>query len=260
MPIVQLHHAGAVAKQAPDSKIGPVADPENGVRAATAQDVDRVVELYVQAALRAEAAGFAGVEIHGANGYFFTQFLAPGINSRRDAFGGSLARRAKPLRRATQAVRAAVSDDFIVGVRISPVDAWTQRGLLLDDGLQVGQWLAEDGADFIHLSLSDALGAPRHEETDRIVVTAFREALPKDVAIVAAGGVWTPADAQAVLDAGADVVALGKAAIGNPDWPQLAADSDWQPSRPPWSREHLAEASVSPRFLEYLAGFRNLVG
>ncbi len=249
LPFVQLHHAGAVAGQAPQ-RLSTVDAP--GVRGADDADLRRVVDDFVQAALRAQEAGFVGVELHGANGYLFTQFLAPADNPRTDAYGGSLDNRARLLRETMRAVRAAVSPGFAVGVRLSPVDLYARRGLLLDDSLQVGRWLADDGADFVHLSLSDALGTPPRAPDDRVITTAFREALPPSVALCVVGDIWTRDRALAVRRAGADVVVLGRASIAHPDWPRASARPDFTPMRPPWTRDYLRSQDVGPALLHYL--------
>ncbi len=252
LPIVQLHHGGAKADLAP-TKLS-TADGD-GVRGATEEDIERVVDAFADAARRAEAAGFAGVEVHGANGYLFTQFLAPEDNPRTDAYGGDLAGRALFLRQALRAVRAAVSPGFAVGVRLSPVDSWSRRGLVLADGVQVAAWMAVDGADFVHLSLGDAAGPPPHEESSEPVVTAVRAAVPASVPMLAAGGIWTRADAQRALDAGADVVVLGHAAIAHPDWPLVSGEPGFEPIRPPWTPEHLRSVDVGPGMLDYISHF-----
>ncbi len=256
--IVQLHHGGAKAELA-DVKLSTADDPAAGIRGATAADLERVVDDYVAAARRAEAAGFAGVEIHGANGYLFTQFLAPADNQRSDAYGGDLAGRARLLRETLHAVRSSTASSFIVGVRISPVDAWAKRGLVLADAVELVPWLAEDGVDFVHLSLSDASGSPPHEDTEASVVAAVRSALTDDVALTAAGGMWTRADAEGVRVLGADVVVIGRAAIAHPDWPTEVQSDGFEPSRPPWSPTMLRDASVGPDLLRYLEKFPGMV-
>lgn len=255
--VVQLHHAGSKATVAEDpiSTGGP-----KGARAATEADLEQTIADYVSAALRAEEAGFSGVEIHGANGYLFTQFLAPAVNPRTDRWGGSLENRARLLRSVAQAIRAAVRPDFAVGARISPVDVVSRRGLVLADSVQVGQWLADDGLDFVHLSTGDAVGTPEHEPDAPPITQAFREALPADVAVFASGQVWTRAEARAARELGGDVVVLGKAAIGNPSWPQRVADDpEHEPVRPPWSRDTLREQDVGEAFIDYLGRFGGLV-
>jgi 2,4-dienoyl-CoA reductase-like NADH-dependent reductase (Old Yellow Enzyme family) len=257
--VVQLHHAGAKADRCPGRPLSAVEGGPSNARSATIGDLERVVGDFVSAALRAERAGFAGVEIHGANGYLFTQFLTPADNTRDDAYGGDLAGRARLLREATRAVRSAVRPGFAVGVRLSPVDLWDRRGLVLDDGVTVGRWLADDGADFIHLSLRDAAGPPPHETGRGPVARAVRDALPADVPVLAAGGIWTRDDARRAVDAGVDVVGLGRAGIAHPDWPTASVAPDFQPVRPPWDPDDLAGVAVGPGLMRYLRRIPGLV-
>lgn len=254
--MVQLHHAGAKATLAPQ-KLSTVDDGD--VRGAKNADLERVRRDYVNAALRAQRAGFDGVEIHGANGYIFTQFLAPADNPRTDEYGGGLDGRARLLRETMRDVRVAVGPDFLVGVRISPVDTWDRRGLLLDDSVQVAQWLVEDGADVIHLSLRDASGPPPFEENDTPVVTAFREALPVDIPVMAAGGIRDANDLEAALSTGVDIPTIGRAAIGDPDWARNIVEPGWSPTPTPLTRAHLTSVDVSPVFVKYLLKFPGLI-
>lgn len=250
--VVQLHHGGAKVALSPGRPLSAVAGGPGNSRGASTDDIHRVTTDFVAAARRAEKAGFAGVEIHGANGYLFTQFLTPADNTRNDAYGGDLAGRARFLQETLRAVRAAVSPGFAVGVRLSPVDLFDRRGLVLDDSVRVAGWLVEDGADFIHLSLKDAAGPPPHEAKRGPVARSFREALPDDIPVFAAGGIWTRADAGRAVGAGVDVVVLGHAAIAHPDWPVRSAEPGWQPVRPPWSPEYLRAVAVGPGLLAYL--------
>ena len=256
--VVQLHHGGVKADLAPE-RLSTVENKDNNTRGATQEDIARVVQDFVAAAQRAERAGFAGVEIHGANGYLFTQFLAPADNPRNDDYGGDLAGRARLLRETMRAVRAAVSAPFAVGVRLSPVDLWSTRGLVLDDGVQVARWLAEDGADFIHLSLMDAAGPPPNESSKGPVARAVRDAVPDEVPIFAAGGIWTREDASRVLEAGVDVPVLGRAAIAHPDWPIASDQPSWEPTRPPWSEAYLRSVDVGPDLVRYLGMLSGMV-
>jgi 2,4-dienoyl-CoA reductase-like NADH-dependent reductase (Old Yellow Enzyme family) len=258
---VQLHHAGRLASLAPGPKLTTADAPEAGARGATADDLARVVDTFVAAALRAERAGFSGVELHGANGYLFTQFLAPADNPRDDAWGGDLAGRARLLRDTLRAVRAAVRPGFSVGVRISPVDTFARRGLLLADAVELVQGLAADGADFVHLSLRDACGPAPHEPPGPPVAQVIRAALPPEVALLAAGGLQTRADAERVMALGADVPVFGRAAIGNADLPRMLTGGPeaGAPLPPPWTREHLLAQDVSARFVAYLERFDRLV-
>ena len=227
-------------------------------RPATELDLARVIEQFAAAAARCQAAGFDGVELHGAHGYLLSQFLSATMNSRGDRWGGGPAGRARLIREVARAVRARCGRQFTVGVRLSLEDWGSARGLDLDDSLQVARWLAEDGVDFVHASLWNAAAMTR-KRPEQHAVPLLRAALPRDVAVIACGGVWTAADAVALRERGADVVALGRAAICNPEWPIAARTPGWEPRRPPLTRAELAERSISPVFIGYLARWKNFV-
>lgn len=227
-------------------------------RAATAEEVDGFVADFTRAAVRAEQAGFHGVELHGAHGYLLGQFLSATMNRRDDAWGGDLAGRARLLRECLRSIRAAVRPDFVVGVRISPEDYGQAKGLDLDENLTLARWLCDDGADFLHLSLWDIRRNTR-KYPDRHALPMFREVVPAEVPLVVAGHVWTRADAGWALAHGADLVALGRSGILNPDWPREVVDPAWEPARPPMSPEDFVRRDVSPRFVEYLKKWKNFV-
>ncbi|HVY45574.1 MAG TPA: NADH:flavin oxidoreductase [Minicystis sp.] len=249
--VVQIFHGGLRASAALAGGEVWSASDGDGVRAATEADVARTIDAFRAAAVRSEQAGFAGVELHGAHGYLFTQFLSTVENRRTDAWGGPLEGRARFLREALRAVRGAVSPGFLVGVRLSPEDRGNARGLDLDESLTVASWLADDGADFLHLSLWEATENTKKRPAEH-PVPLFRAALPRDVALVVAGNVWTPAEAQAVIDRGADAVALARAAIANPDWAARAGEPGWAPRRPPFSIAELEARGLTPRFIDYV--------
>jgi 2,4-dienoyl-CoA reductase-like NADH-dependent reductase (Old Yellow Enzyme family) len=216
-------------------------------RAATDGDLARVIDQFAAAAERCARAGFDGIELHGAHGYLLGQFLSRTMNPR------SFEERARLIREVTRAVRARVSKQFCVGVRLSLEDRGSAKGLDLDESLQVAAWLADDGADFIHASLWDATAMTAKRPTEH-PIPLVRAALPAEVAVVAAGAIWTHADAEAVLARGADVVSIGRAAILNPDWPR----SDGL-KRPPATRAELLERAVSPVFAGYLTRWKGFV-
>lgn len=222
-------------------------------RPATPEDLARVIGQFADAAARAEAAGFDGVELHGAHGYLLSQFLSRTMNPRDDGWGGDLPGRARLVREVLRACRRRCSPRFAIGVRLSLEDFGNARGMDLDDNLQVARWLADDGADFIHASLWD-VSRSSAKYPDRHPVTMLREALPREVAVLAAGKIWTHADAEAVLAKGADAIALGRAGILNPDWPRAT-----EIKQPPITLAELRERAVSPRFAEYLRRWKNLV-
>ncbi len=99
--------------------IAPFDNPETGAIKMTVDDVQQLVEDYVTAAVRAQRAGFDGVEVHGAHGFLLAQFLDQ-RNQRHDAFGGTLDHRMQALVEVLEGIRAATGDGFQVGVRLSP--------------------------------------------------------------------------------------------------------------------------------------------
>lgn len=255
---VQIFHGGVRADRAVTGIEPWSASDGDGARAATDEDIHRVIGQFADAASRARAAGFDGVEIHGAHGYLFTQFLSSTQNRRTDAWGGSLENRARLVREAMRAVRARAGASFTVGVRLSPEDFGNARGLDLDESIQTARWLAEDGADFIHLSLWHALNHTA-KRPDRNAIPLFRAVLPDDVRVLAAGAIWTPVEAEQVMTLGADAVVLGRSAIANADWPRRAIDPRWEPRRPPVTVEWLHESGLSRGFAEYMRRFKGFV-
>ncbi|HEY4179781.1 MAG TPA: NADH:flavin oxidoreductase [Kofleriaceae bacterium] len=228
-------------------------------RAATLEDVQRVITQFVAAAVRCEKAGFDGVELHGAHGYLICQFLSRTMNPAGGVpgYSGDLAGRARLAREITHAVRAAVSPRFAVGIRLSFEDFGNAKGMDLDDNLQVASWLAEDGVDFIHASLWD-VSRNSAKYPDKHVLPLVRAELPKDVALFAAGKIWTRADAEGALAKGADVLSLGRSGIVNPEWPkQIAAGEPVQQT--PVTEQWLLDRAVSPQFVKYLHAFRNMI-
>jgi len=259
--IVQIFHGGMRAN--PELTLARTwsaseGEDEKGPRAATEDDLRLVIERFADAAARSHTAGMDGVEIHGAHGYLLTQFLSRVDNRRNDAWGGSLENRARLIREVTRAVRSRVPSSFVVGVRLSPEDFGNAKGLDLDENVQVARWLCDDGVDFVHLSLWNAQrNTAKHPE--RHALGIFREALPNDVPILVAGGVWTRAEAEKLLELGADGIAIGRAAIVNPDWPKRIADPKWEPKRPPVTADELRERGLSHRFVDYMRRWKDFV-
>jgi len=219
--VVQIFHGGARADRVVSGTDPWSASEGEGVRSATEEDLARVVRQFADAAGRAKAAGFDGVEIHGAHGYLLTQFLSASENRRTDSWGGSLEGRARLIREVARAVRDRTGRSFTVGVRLSPEDFGNAKGLDLDESVQTARWLAEDGVDFVHLSLWHALENTKKRPEEH-ALPIFRAALPFDVKLLVAGTIWTTGEAEDMLARGADGVALARAAIVNRDWPVRA--------------------------------------
>lgn len=260
--IGQAYHGGARAYRAQGRatpwSCSPSVPGEPEVREASAALIERTIQSFADAARRLESAGADGVELHGAHGYLLSQFLSSVLNQRTDAWGGELENRARLVRRTMRATRAAVSDEFIVGVRLSPESSATLPGIDLDETVRVASWLCEDGADFIHISLWDA-AKNSDKRPDEHPARIFRDALPDDVPLVTAGDIWTAKDAHAQLDHGADAVALGRPAIANPDWPRRVVERGGDPARPPLTGEELGARGLGPAFVRYMRRWEGFV-
>ena len=224
----------------------------------TVAEIKAAIDHFRAAAVRAERAGFSGVELHGAHGYLLAQFLSSTQNQRTDAWGGSFENRSRLLRETLRAVRAATNKSFIVGVRISPEDFGQSKGLDLDESLKLATWLCEDGADFIHASLWKASRNTTKRPTEH-PIPLFRAAIPREVPLIVAGAIWTRAEGEALLAMGADAIALGRSAIANPEWPRRIADAAWEPKLAPLTVAELIERGASPAFASYLRAFKGLV-
>jgi 2,4-dienoyl-CoA reductase-like NADH-dependent reductase (Old Yellow Enzyme family) len=257
----QLFHGGLRASEAvsglPTWSASAYVEPGAPTpRAATEDDIERVIEQFANAARRCAAAGFDAVELHGAHGYLLSQFQSTVYNQRTDAWGGSLANRARLIRETTRAVRAAAPGLALI-VRLSPEDFGQAKGIDLDETLALARWLADDGMDVLHLSLWRS-AVTTVKRPDQHATPLFREAVGDGVKIVVAGGVWSRADAEAQLARGADAVALGRAAIANHDWPRRA-ESGAPIATPPVSAAHLASEGLSPGFVDYMRRWKGFV-
>ncbi len=173
--IVQLVYAGReriLPGLRYDAALGATGDPEpiNGFRcsAATAEEIADIAGWFAQASRRVREAGLDGIELAGANGMLFTQFLSPAINRRRDDYGGSLEKRARFALEVVRAIRAEVGRDFCLGFKISVEEAprellpWLQKGNRTDDVVQVCTWLEEAGVDYVHVSAGTGFPHPRN--------------------------------------------------------------------------------------------------
>lgn len=195
-------------------------------RALETDEIPQVVAQYRRGAEQAKAAGFDGVEIHGANGYLIDQFLRSAANRRTDRYGGSAANRARLLREVTEAV-AGVWGAEHVGVRLSPVGAMNGMG---DDhpAETFGHALRVLGGfdlAYVHLVDGEMPGGER--------ASAFARAR-YDGALMAAGGYDRTSGEEAVQEGQLDLVAYARLFLANPDLPRRFAEdaplNEWDAS------------------------------
>lgn len=231
----QLMHAGAQSQGNTfvDTTIGPSAIAPKGEQLSfyrgsgpyrvpseiSKAQISEVRGSFVRAALRAQAAGFDGIEIHGANGYLIDQFLTGYLNVRSDHYGGSSENRVRLASEICRDIVEAVGPGMTVGIRISQAkvsDSAHRWPGGAEDARTIFRTLGETGIDYIHTTEYRA-EAPAFEDTPESLAALAKQY--SGVAIIANGSLDHPEAAAAMIRNGsADVIALGKAALVNRDW------------------------------------------
>ncbi|MFB9908843.1 alkene reductase [Allokutzneria oryzae] len=216
-------------------------------REMTAAEIDSTVNDFAAAARKAIDAGFDGVEVHSANGYLLHQFLARATNRRTDAYGGSVEGRIRFTVDVVRAVADAVGPDR-VGLRVSP--GVTVNGIEEGDTDRIYPELvgalADSGLAYLHVVFA---------EPDQPLFRVIREAWPSTL-IANPKLPWPgpmPADGgrregERLLEAGADLISLGRAFLANPDLVErLSVGAPLNPLRD----KHLMYTGGEEGYLDY---------
>jgi N-ethylmaleimide reductase len=231
---VQLWHPGRATHQDINNGVQPISSTPRAIRdasthtptgkhaypvprALTTAEVPGVVEMFRQASLHAKAAGFDGVQMHGAHGYLLDQFLRDGANDRTDAYGGSLQNRARLL---FDVIDAAIGvwGAGKVGLRISPLVGFND--MVDSNPRELVAYVAEQAQarKLGHFELRhDQWDRPEEMELQKIARRAFRGALLLN------GGFDGASGEAAVAEGRADAIVYGKWYLSNPDLPERIA-------------------------------------
>ncbi|MFB6121016.1 MAG: NADH:flavin oxidoreductase [Halobacteriaceae archaeon] len=242
----QLMHSGAqnqgIPQDADQETIAPSAVQPDGEKneayggdgtypepkEATKEDLETAREGFVDAATNAHDAGFDGVELHAANGYFLNEFLSKKMNQRDDEYGGEPDARVRYPAEVVAAVAEAVPEEFVVGVRVSQ-SMVTDYGYEWPEGEDAAAVFFEElsaaGANYVHTTERYAT-EPTFGDDGPSLAEAALEYVTDDTVVIANGGLGTPEAARQVLEDGADLLTLGTSALENPDWPTRVADGD----------------------------------
>ncbi|HKU47594.1 MAG TPA: NADH:flavin oxidoreductase/NADH oxidase [Burkholderiales bacterium] len=255
LPALQLAHAGRKASMArPWYGNGPLTpdDAARGDKAWTIvapadQPIDEgwlkphplskaelgeVRDAFVAATRRADKAGFEVLEVHGAHGYLLHTFLSPISNVRQDAYGGSRENRMRFPLEVVRAVREAWPKGKPLFVRLSSIDD-VEGGWSLDDTVALAKELKKAGVDVIDCS-SGGISGSATAATKTLVPRVpgfqlpFSERIRNDAGVktMAVGLILTPQQAEDALAAGrADLIAIGREALYDPNWPVHAAQA-----------------------------------
>lgn len=186
--------------------------------------IEAVKQAFVQAAQRADRAGFDGIELHAAHGYLLHQFLSPLSNDRTDSYGGSLENRMRLTLEVFASIRAAFPSHKPIGVRISATD-FAAGGWDIEESIALSKKLQAHGCAYIHVSGGGLSPAQSISPCPGYQVSYAAKVKEHVTIPVIAVGLITEADqAETILASGqADMVALGRAMLYNPRWPWHAA-------------------------------------
>ena len=238
--VVQLMHAGAQGQHKDTATVAPSAVRPYGEtnpiyhgdgekyrvpEALTEAGIIEAIDGFVASAKRAQQAGFDGVEIHGANGYLLDEFITDYTNRRDDEYGGDIGNRVRMIRRVVQSVRDAVGRDFTVGVRVSQtkINDTEHRWNGPEDAAVIFRALAEAGAGYIHVTGAGAVDPAFADDGPSLAELAAEYG--GATAIIANGTLHDADKAEAQLaTGGASLIAVGRGALANADWPQRMAN------------------------------------
>ncbi|MCQ2444740.1 MAG: FAD-dependent oxidoreductase, partial [Mailhella sp.] len=233
---IQIMHGGRAANSDRAGHIGLVSyvpghTPYQNSAVFTSEEIARLVRSFADAAVRAREAGFDAVELHGAHGYLLAQFMSPLLNRRTDEYGGSLENRMRFPLVVLRAVKRAVGSDLALIYRMSAAEG-LDGGITVGDSCVLAAALSDNGIDAIHVSVGT-------RETKHIVAPppcvpcgwnasiarAIKNAVNARIPVIVAGRVINENCACDILERGdADMVAMGRALIAEPDLPNLVRD------------------------------------
>ena len=228
MPILQLSHAGRMAKKAING-IQPVAPsaiaaPGGQMPRALAEDeIHQIVQRFGKAAHRAEIAGFDGCEVHAAHGYLLATFASHCSNKRTDRYGGSIENRSRFLREVLTSMRDSTGPEFLTWCRINGQESGAPDALTLDEGRQLAV-LLNPLIDAISVSVrgygADALVNYPDTPGELLPVAEAIKAVVT-VPVIAVGRLSPDVAEEAIAQKRVDLIALGRQSIADPDTPRL---------------------------------------
>lgn len=224
---VQLAHAGRKSESASSTPVAPSPVPftPDSIKPSELNDseIKEIQKAFVDAAKRANSAGFDMIEVHAAHGYLINQFLSPISNKRNDEYGGSLENRVRFLRETLEEVHKVWPSEKPVFVRVSAVD-YLPGGIDLDEMVRIVNILKECGVDLWHVSSGGI--APANIDAYPGYQVNYSSGIRNKVGVktAAVGAITMPEMAESIIASGhADMVALARELLRNPYWPFTAA-------------------------------------
>lgn len=226
----QLHHGGSTSnptlagRQSISCSAVPAVPGGAVPRAMTVEEIKEIEQKFVDAAVRAQKAGYDGVELHGAHSYLIGQFFSPYYNKRTDEYGGSFINRMRFIDEIIDGIRATLGKNFPLSVRIcgDEMTPDVPGTLNLEDGLQIGMHLEQKGIDVLNVSNGSALNGNANCDSysytpgwKKHVAKAFKEKL--SIPVIATNTIKSVEYAEQLLEEGVcDFVGLGRSQFADP--------------------------------------------
>lgn len=223
--VLQISHAGGVANR---HVIGMQPAGPSATRLArelTKSEIESLVEEFAVATERAIKAGFDGVELHGAHGFLFNQFLSPLLNKRKDEYGGSLENRIRFPLMAVEKVRESLKGRLLL-YRLGADDLNT-NGTRIEDSATFAVKLEQHGVDIIDVSGGMCGSEPKQLRKVKgyFVPQAYEIKKSVTAPVIGVGGITKAEHADKLIrDGKIDLVAVGRALWKDPQWAEKAAD------------------------------------
>jgi len=266
LAIVQLHHGGmrsedefSTTKAVSPSAYKPDCHYPEGVKEITSIEIESLINDFVHSSKLAYQAGMDGVEIHAAFNFLLSNFSNPVLNKRRDQWGGSFENRNRIIFEIVKRIRSEIPRNFIVGVRLSPENYAHFSGIKIEEQIQLSNALNMLDIDYIHMSLHDAFKKPNHlPEGDETLLQWIKTKLNPEITLIIAGNISNIISADKIISHGADLVAIGKAAVGNPNWVNKI-NAGQALVKPPFTIDQLSDNGFTLTAIDYMAGINGLV-
>jgi 2,4-dienoyl-CoA reductase-like NADH-dependent reductase (Old Yellow Enzyme family)/thioredoxin reductase len=234
---VQLHHAGYEHRDGVFTQVAPsaVRVPARAIgvmgqlpHELTIEEIGEIVGWFADSTRRAREVGIDAVEIHGAHQYIVASFLSSATNKRQDKYGGSLENKARFLIEIIEAMRKAVGTDYPIWPRINIQEYGIEDGVTLEETKQVVPMAVKAGADAVHASAYGAFSyittAPLPDVAASLVPLAEEVKKITSVPVIAVGRLDLETGEKALLEGKADLVAIGRRLIADPDLPIKTAE------------------------------------
>lgn len=230
--VVQINHAGSSADKAITgiTPVGPsaVKNPRKGgvPHELAREEIGEIIAAFGAAAKRVKEAGFDGVEIHSAHGYFLNQFFSPLTNKRTDEYGGDVLGRIRIHLQVIEAVRAAVGQDFPIFLRLGASD-YVDGGSTSADSQIAARAFVDAGVNVIDISGGfSGYVVPGNNEPGYFAPLSAAVKEVVSVPVILTGGITEAQAAEELLAAGkADLIGVGRAVFQDSQWAQRAVNS-----------------------------------